>query len=239
VTIQPPVVEIAGVSKDYLGLRPLRIESLRLAAGEHVAILGLDQPMAETFINLVTGAVLPDRGDVHMFGRSTAAIRDSEEWLTVIDRIGIVSERAVLLDTLSVIQNLAMPFTLDIDPLSEAVRSRAARLAGEAGLPQASWSRPASELDPPGRMRVRIARALALDPDVLLLDHVSATLPAASAREVAADIRRLAARRGAALIAATVDKDFAADVAGRVLTLDAATGRLLERVGLLGRLRRR
>ena len=76
-----PVIEIAAVSKDYHGLRPLRIEALTLARGEHAAILGMDRPMAETFVNLVTGATLPDRGVVTTFGRPTSSIDDSAEWL--------------------------------------------------------------------------------------------------------------------------------------------------------------
>ena len=60
------------MSKDYRGLRPLRIQELRVAAAEHVALVGLDQPMAEVFVNLVTGASLPDHGDVRVFGRSTS-----------------------------------------------------------------------------------------------------------------------------------------------------------------------
>ena len=92
-----PIIELTALSKDYHGLRPLRIEKLVLAEGDLVAILGLDQPMAETFINLVTGATLPDRGEVKVFGRLTTAIDDSTDWLSVVDRFGIVSERAVLM----------------------------------------------------------------------------------------------------------------------------------------------
>ena len=110
----PPVVELSGVSKDYHGLRPLRIETLALAPGEPAALLGLDEPMAETFVNLVTGATLPDRGEVNVFGRPTSSIDDSADWLGVVDRFGIVSARAVLLDALSVIQNLSVPFTLEL-----------------------------------------------------------------------------------------------------------------------------
>jgi hypothetical protein len=66
---------------------------------------------------MATGASLPDRGDVRLFGRSTSAIADSADWLSVVDRFGIVSSRAVLLDALTVVQNLAMPFTLEVDPL--------------------------------------------------------------------------------------------------------------------------
>ena len=223
-----PVIELTALSKDYHGLRPLRTEKLDLAAGELVAILGLDQPMAETFVNLVTGATLPDRGEVRVFGRPTTAIGDSADWLAVVDRFGIVSERAVLLDALSVIQNLAIPFTLDIDPPPDDVRERAILLAREVGLREADWLRSVSELDAAGRIRIRLARALALDPDVLLLEHANAGLPADAGAALGADIRRIASRRGCALVALTAAPQFAAAVAPRVLTLDPASGRLSE-----------
>jgi ABC-type transporter Mla maintaining outer membrane lipid asymmetry ATPase subunit MlaF len=228
-----PVIELTALSKDYHGLRPLRIEKLTLADGELVAILGLDQPMAETFINLVTGAMLPDRGDVTIFGRSTASIDDSADWLSVVDRFGIVSERAVLLDGLSVIQNLSIPFTLDIDPPPDDVRERAILLAQEVGLRQADWPRPVSELDAGGRVRIRAARALALDPKVLLLEHASAGLTADAATALGADVRQIVSRRRCALVAVTADPQFASAVASRALTLDPASGRLSE----TGRLR--
>ena len=105
-----PVLELTDVSKDYHGLRPLRVASLQVASGEQVALLGFDQATAEVFINLVTGAFLPDRGVIRLFGRPTTDITDSADWLTVVDRFGIVSRRAVLLDGLTVVQNLAMPY---------------------------------------------------------------------------------------------------------------------------------
>ena len=74
-----PVLELSDVSKDYRGLRPLRIANLVVLPGEHIAILGLDQVTAEVFVNLITGATLPDRGDVRLFGRSTTAIADSAD----------------------------------------------------------------------------------------------------------------------------------------------------------------
>ena len=117
------VLEFAGVSKNYGGLRPLRIAELRVPAGDRVAILGFDQPTAEVFVNLATGATLPEAGDVSIFGLPTRKIEDSADWLATVDRFGIVSERAVLLDALTVIQNLAMPFTLEIEPPPDAVRS--------------------------------------------------------------------------------------------------------------------
>ena len=233
----PIVLELVGVSKDYRGLRPLRIQLLRVAAGEAVAILGFDQPAAEVFINLLTGTTLPDAGAVHLFGRATSAIADSDDWLSTVDRFGIVSERAVLLDRLTVIQNLAVPFTLEIEPPPDEIRSRAEQLAREVRLPESTWTRPVADLDPASRGRVRLGRALALDPAVLLLEHVSAGLARADVEAYGADLRALAATRGAAVVAATADEVFARAVAARVLTLDPATGRLQDyrRIGWFGR----
>jgi ABC-type transporter Mla maintaining outer membrane lipid asymmetry ATPase subunit MlaF len=218
------VIELSDVSKDYRGLRPLRIARLAIQPGERVAIVGLDQPAAEVFLNLLTGATLPDRGDVRVFGRPTSSIADSAQWLTFVDRFGIVSERAVLLEQLSVIQNLAVPFTLEIEPPPADVRDRAAALANEVGIDEATSSRAVGDLDPLSRARVRLARALALDPAVLLVEHLSAGLP----RHDVPSIRSVAARRGAAVVAATADRAFARTIARRVLTLDPATGRLSE-----------
>ena len=225
----PAVIEMTGVSKAYGGLRPLRIHQLTVGPAERVAIVGFDQPSAEVFVNLTTGATLPDAGTVSLFGRSTAAIADCADWLAVVDRFGIVSGRAVLLDTLTVTQNLAMPFTLDIEPPADDVRARAEALAAEAGLAPAVWARPVGDADAASRARIRLARSLALDPRVLLLEHVSAQLDPESARAFAADVRAIAARREAAVIALTADEAFATVVAARVLTLEPATGRLAER----------
>jgi ABC-type transporter Mla maintaining outer membrane lipid asymmetry ATPase subunit MlaF len=226
--VTPLAVQFAGVSKDYRGLRPLRIRQLSVGAAEQIAILGFDQPSAEVFVNLVTGVTLPDEGTISLFGRPTSAISDSADWLAVVDRFGIVSERAVLLDQFSVIQNLAMPFTLEIEPPPEDVRMRAAMLAAEVGLPEDTWMRSVGSLDAAGRGRVRLGRALALDPAVLLLEHASAGLEPEPANGFAADVRSVAARRGAAIIAATADVAFAHAVAARVVRLEPGTGRLKE-----------
>src|SRR5262249_14368867 len=137
------VVQVSDLTKGYRGLRPLRIHDLVVVAGESVAIVGLDAASAEVFVNLVTGATLPDAGTIRVFDRPTSAIADGDEWLTSLDRVGIDTERAVLLDQLTVIQNLAMPFTLEIEPPPEEVRERAELMAVEVGLPPPAWTRSA------------------------------------------------------------------------------------------------
>jgi len=235
--VTDPLVRLTAISKDFRGLRPLRIQELIVRAGERVALLGFDQPSAEVFVNLLTGAALADTGSVVLFGRPTETIADGTEWLAIVDQFGIVSERAVLLEQLTIIQNLALPFTLDIDPPAAEVLDKAAMLASEVGLAAEGLGRRVSELDAGGRARVRLGRALALNPAVLLLEHVNAGVPSAAADRLARDIGELAGTRGTAVIAITADERFAEGVAGRVLRLEPPTGRLVE--GRRGWFRRR
>lgn len=223
------LLEISGLVKDYRALRPLRIEQLSLAPAAHLAVLGLDAPAAEMLVNIVTGAVLPDAGDVRVFGRSTADISDSSDWLTIVDRFGIVTERAVLLDGLSAVQNLALPFSLEIEPPSDDLRQRAIALAREVGLAESDWDRQVASLDGAARARLRLGRALALQPNVLLLEHPTATVERPSVAALARDVRAAATGRGLAMLALTSDLAFAAAVTARVLSLEPATGRLSER----------
>jgi ABC-type transporter Mla maintaining outer membrane lipid asymmetry ATPase subunit MlaF len=229
-----PILDLAGVTKDYRGLRPLRIERLSVSAGERIALLGLDLVSAEVLLNLVTGATLPDRGEVIVFGRRTADIGDATEWLALVDRFGIVSERAVLLENLTVLQNLALPLTLDIEPLSNETRERALALAREVGVDGTPLDGPVGALDPGAQMRIRLGRALALDPELLLLEHVTAGIPPAEAPALGEAIARIGAARGTAVLALGVDERFARAVGGRVLRWDAASGRLSERRGWFG-----
>ena len=221
-----PVLELLGVSKDYGGLRPLRVEELRLSERDAIALLGFNQESAEILISLVTGSTLPDTGRIAIFGRSTREITNARDWLAVVDGFGIVSERAVLLEALTVLQNLAMPFSLDVEPLADDLRRRAELLAGEAGLSPETWNRVTGTLDAGTKMRIRVGRALALDPRILLLEHVSAGLDPDEASKLAGSIRSSARRRGTAILAATADERFARAVATRILEWEPATGKL-------------
>lgn len=222
----PPVLELRSVSKNYGALRPLRIAELTMGAGDQVALIGLDQPAAEVLVNLITGGTLPDSGEVRVFGRSTADISNSDEWLAALDRFGIVSERAALLEAFTAIQNLAVPFTLDIDPPPDEIRRQAESIAGEIRFDPAALDRRAGDLDAAARLRIRFARALALNPALLMLEHPSATLSRAEALKVGPDMRRAAEQRRLAALTLTADREFGALVARRVLRLEPATGRL-------------
>jgi len=226
---------MSSVVKQYGALRPLRIARLQVLPGEQVALVGLDQPASEVFISLITGASLPDSGSIAVLGRVTGEIADATEWLSTLDRFGIVSERAVLLESLSVVQNLAVPFSLDIEPPPDDIRRQAIGLAREVALPASTWDRPARELDAADRLKVRLGRALALTPSLLLLEHPSTALPRDVVGRLGRELRALSEQRGTAAITLTADREFAAGVATRILTLDPASGQLGE--GRPGRIR--
>jgi ABC-type transporter Mla maintaining outer membrane lipid asymmetry ATPase subunit MlaF len=222
----PDSVVVKDLEKQYGGLRPLRVRDLRVKAGDSVMLIGFDRPAAEVFVNLVTGAVLPDTGDVISLGRSTREIADSEEWLRFVEQFAIVSERVVLLDALTVSQNLAMSFGLELDPVPAPVRSRVSALAAEVGIDPGLLETRVADTTPLLRSRLHLARALALDPSVILFEHPSANLSVEEAKEYAAVVGTVSRARSVTMIGLLMDERFATATGGRLLYWQPATGEL-------------
>jgi len=214
------------VRKSYNGLRPLRINDLSIAAGERVALSGLDAGAAEVLVNLVTGASLPEEGEVLVLGRSTASISDGDAWLEWLDRFGIVSPRAVLLDAATLLQNLAMPITLDIEPVQPEVAARVAQLARDVGIDEAWLERPIAALEVAIRVRAHLARAVALDPALLLMEHPTAALAPGEGKAFGEVVARVAGARALTTLIISEDADFSAAASTRRLALHGATGDL-------------
>ena len=228
----PDVLVLTDVEKHYGGLRPLRVRHLRVPERSITMLLGFDRPAAEVFVNLITGASLPDKGEVAALGRQTSAIADGDAWLAFVERFGIVSDRVVLLEAMTVAQNLAISFDLDLDPVPPAIMTRVAALAAETGIDSACLAARVADAHPLLRSQIYLARALALDPAIVVLEHPTANLPAADASTFAAIVNRVSAGRGIATIGLLMDEDFAKASGGRLLKWQAATGDLKERSGL-------
>jgi len=224
-----PIITVQGVVKDHQALRPLRVENFVLHRGDIVSFSGLDAQAAEVLVGLLTGALLPDTGVITLFGKATREVDDSEAWLAMLDGVGILTDRAVLIGRFTVEQNIAMPLTLEVDPVLPDVRSRVSQLASEVGLIDADLSTPVEEATSEVNARVRLARALALTPAVLLAEHSSATLQRGAVKAFGADLKRVARSRGLAVLAITEDEAFARALGGTMLSLDPATGRLRPR----------
>ena len=224
---EEPAIDIHEVSKNYSALRPLRIASLTVAPGERVSIGGIDAGAAEVLVNLVTGASVPDSGEVRVFGHRTADIADGDAWLDSLERFGIVSPRGVLLEGSTLEQNLAMPFTLTIDPVPPAVADKVRSLASLCGIDPDRWlDVVAGELGADIRVRAHLARALALDPVLVVIEHPTADVEPAARSRLAADIARACTERGVTTLVLTNDDGFAKAVAPRNLKLNGATGEL-------------
>lgn len=219
---------LTHVEKQYGGLRPLRVRDLRVAEGRITMLLGFDRPTAEVFVNLITGASLPDTGDVSSLGRPTSAIADSDEWLAFVERFGIVSDRIVLLEAMTVAQNLAISFDLNLEPVEPAVMARVTELAAEVGIAPAQLETLVGEAAPLLRSQVYLARALAFNPAVLVLEHPTANLQPDDARRFAAIVKDVSAKRGVTTIGLLMDEAFAKATGGRLLKWQPATGELKE-----------
>ena len=221
-----PVLRLRGVRKDYRGLRPLRVDGFELHEGETVGVSGFDRAAAEVLVNLITAATLPDEGDVEVFGVPTSVITDADAWLQWLDRFGLVSDRVALVDELSVEQNLALSTSLDVIDMSPALRDQVGRLAAEVGLTTGDVQQPMAAAGPVTRLRVRLARALAPEPRLLLVEHPNAAVPPEEAARLAADLAGIAARRRLAMLLLTADAAFARSACRTVLVWQPASGLL-------------
>lgn len=230
-TAAPPVIDISGVVKDYKGLRPLRVASLVVGDGERVALRGFDATSAEVLVNLVNGAILPDRGQVRVFGQDTTEIGNETDWLASLERFGIVTPRAVLLEGATLLQNLALPLTLEIDRVPATVEQRVRELAARVGIDLALLGTPAGEVAADVRMRVHLARAVALEPQVLLFEHPTLGVPPEVVPGFAHDTLRVVTEEGLTVLAITNDEVFSGVVAQRTYTLQAGTGDLVNAKG--------
>lgn len=220
------LVELIEVTKDYRALRPLRVKHLEIRVGDPVALLGVDAAMSEVLVNLMTGAQLPDTGEVRVFGRPTSAITAVDDWVTQLDRFGLISERALLVDQFTAEQNLALPLSLEIDNLQPSLRAEVRRLASEVGLTEEELVAPTAALGAEAQLRLRLGRALALRPRVLIAEHPNARLAGTELPRFAADFARVASNRGLASLITTADAKFAGALTDRVLQLHPASGLL-------------
>ena len=220
------LLQLTDVTKDYRGLRPLRIRQLEVRAGEVVALLGVDAAMSEVLINLITGAQLPDGGEVRVCGRPTSATTGVDDWVTELDRFGLISERAVLVEQFTTEQNLAMPLSLEVEDLKPSIRDEVRALAIEVGLSDEELNAPTAALTASAQLRLRLGRALALRPRVLLAEHPNARLSGAELPRFAADLARITTTRGLASLITTVDATFASALTDRVLRFEPASGLL-------------
>jgi ABC-type multidrug transport system ATPase subunit len=184
------------------GRQVLRDASLVVQEGEVTALIAPSGAGKSTLLRCMNGLLAPDSGVVLLHGRD---IRELEPRV-LRRRVGLVAQAPVMLPG-SVRDNVL--YAIDAPP-----PDLAERMLGAAGLDAAFAERPARELSGGERARVALARALARDPEVLLLDEPTAALDRETAVRIGATLRDLAGS-GLAVCLATHDLELAGSVADR------------------------
>jgi len=205
------ILELTNVSKGFGGQPVLRDLSLSVTEGEFLAILGFSGSGKTTLMNLLAGLTLPDRGEVRFKGAPVTGPGPER---------GLVFQSYALMPWLTVTGNIRLAVDATRPELTRAERAAETdRYIQMVGLTHAARRRPA-ELSGGMRQRVAVARALALRPEVLLMDEPLSALDALTRANVASEIEAIwrADRRTAVLI--TNDVDEALILADRILCLN-------------------
>jgi len=211
-------VEFAKVSYTLpSGHSLLRDVSLRLEAGTTTAVLGRSGSGKTTLLRMVNGLVMPTSGEVLVQGRATGAY----DAVTLRRGIGYVIQETGLLPHRTVEQNAGLALELAGRSRRE-IAARAAEVLGLTGLDFAELrGRYPWQLSGGQRQRVGVARALALDPAVLLMDEPFGALDPLTRAEMQTMLRGLLEQMGKTVLLVTHDLDEALYLADRVVFLEA------------------
>jgi osmoprotectant transport system ATP-binding protein len=195
--------------------------TLRVEASETVALVGASGAGKTTVLKLVNRLLLPDSGDVRVQGRTT------RDWDVIRLRrsVGYVIQDVGLFPHLTVADNIAVVPRLERWD-DARVSARVRELLALVGLPGATYAaRWPDELSGGQRQRVGVARALAADPQVLLMDEPFGALDPVTRRQLQHEFRRIQAGLGKTVLLVTHDVAEAMALANRIAVLEA--GRLI------------
>jgi phospholipid/cholesterol/gamma-HCH transport system ATP-binding protein len=213
-----PVVEVTGLRKSFDAVVVLRDLSFAVAKGETLVVMGGSGSGKTVLLRLLAGLISPDGGQIRVFGRNIERLRE-EELLPIRRRLGYVFQGAALFDSLTVLENVAYPLREHRSLREPEIRERVVRNLGVVGLgPDVLGLLPA-ELSGGMRKRVGIARALSVEPELLLFDEPTGGLDPTNARLVAELISQLRGGVCDTSIIVTHDVELARTVGERVAIL--------------------
>jgi putative ABC transport system ATP-binding protein len=235
-----PAIEIRGLTKVFgsgeTAVRALDGVDLEIGRGEMVAIMGPSGSGKSTLLHLLGALETPTSGSIALAGRRFDGLDDRELTLLRREGIGFVFQFFNLLPSLTAEENVLLP-ALIAGLRDEAIAARARALLDRVGLAGRAAHLP-SELSGGEQQRVSIARALLMEPALVLADEPTGNLDSKSEAQVLELLAELNREEGHTIVMVTHDPDAAA-VAGRVVFM--RDGRIesdgLGR-GLLDRLRR-
>lgn len=215
------VIRLDDVRFDYgEGEFAIEIAELGIARRERVAVVGPSGSGKTTVVNLIAGILLPTRGSVTLAGETISSLTDAGRRARRIATIGMVFQEFELLDYLSGLDNILLPYHVSPDlTLDTTARDRAAALADTAGLSHVVRRRP-RHLSQGERQRLAICRALVTEPSVVMCDEPTGNLDPNTSGVVLDLLFDQAAAHDATLVMVTHDHsvldrfDRVVDVAG-------------------------
>jgi len=212
-----PPVQVEGLRKSFGDQKVLNGIHLTVAQGESVAVLGQSGTGKSVLLKLLIGLQQPDAGAVRIHGHDIGKA-GAHQLSEIRRRVGFLFQQAALYDSLTVEENVAFPLSRHtaMPPMERQHRVR--ELLSAVGM-EDDFKKFPSEISGGMQKRVGMARALALDPDLLLLDEPTAGLDPITAAEIATLVRRLQEGRDVTSVVVTHDILHAGDFADRLIVL--------------------
>lgn len=221
------IVRVRGVSKRFGDRTVLKELDLDVRVGEKVALIGPSGSGKTTILRMLVGLERPDAGTIDVAGhplwhreRNGRIVDADERHVRSVRRnVGMVFQHYNLFPHMTALENvMEAPIHVLKQPRAEA-RRNATDLLALVGLGDHLDHRP-SQMSGGQQQRVGIARAMALQPRVMLFDEVTSALDPELVGEVLSVIRELAAKSDMAMLLVTHEMSFAAQISDRVLMFD-------------------
>ena len=212
-----PVIELIGVHKSFGSLEVLCGVDLALAKGETTVIIGESGVGKSVVLKHIVGLLRPDHGEVRYHGRSLGGM-GSRQLAELRTNFGFLFQLGALFDSLTVGENVGFPIAEHRKLKGREVERIVAEKLGMVGLDGIQDKKPA-DLSGGQRKRVALARAIALDPEVVLYDEPTTGLDPPRADVINELIIKLKGETGATGIVVTHDMASANKVADRIIML--------------------
>ena len=205
---------MASLTKSFGQQTVLKEINLEISRGQTLSVLGQSGTGKSVLLKLIIGLHKPDSGSISIFGREITSL-PLKELNEVRKKVGFLFQQAALYDSLTVEENVAFPLRRHSRMSDDQRAKRVQELLANVGMDQDAHKMP-SEVSGGMQKRVGLARALALDPEILLFDEPTAGLDPITAAEIDDLIVRLQKERHMASIVVTHDIHGARVVSDRL-----------------------